>query len=90
MRGYPTIMDISSVIVGDYQWYKSQVNKLNQINFIENSLYGYNFAIYKKLLQEDRVESFRGYYTQSRYIMNLYQNRWSEEYLYRWVGKRLF
>ena len=81
VRGYPTIMDLSAVLVGNspieqnYQGYKQQINKLKSIKPNKSSVYGYDFAIYSKLLKQNRVDSFKGYYTQSRYIMNLYQKQ---------------
>ena len=81
VRGYPTIMDLSAVLVGklpkeqNYQKYKEQVAKLKSIVPSLNSIYGYDFFIYHKLLKQNRVNSFKGYYTQSRYIMNLYQKQ---------------
>ncbi len=81
VRGYPTIMDLSAVLVNlypleqNYQGYKQQINKLKSIKPNKSSVYGYDFAIYSKLLKQKRVNSFKGYYTQSRYIMNLYQKQ---------------
>jgi len=81
VRGYPTIMDLSAVLVGrllkeqNYQKYKEQVEKLKSIVPSLDSIYGYDFFIYHKLLKQNRVDSFKGYYTQSRYIMNLYQKQ---------------
>jgi len=82
VRGYPTIMDIAEVVgkptlreLTNYQGYKEQVAKLRSMRFSEQSIYGYDFKIYTKLLQQGKVDSFKGYYTQSRYIMNLYQKQ---------------
>jgi hypothetical protein len=82
VRGYPTIMDISEVVgkptlrgLADYEGYKQQVAKLKSILPSLESVYGYDFFIYHKLLKQNRVNSFKGYYTQSRYIMNLYQKQ---------------
>jgi len=81
VRGYPTVGDLRAVLVGlnpleeNYQGYQQQVAKLKAIQPNMNSIYGYDFAIYHKLLKENRIESFKGYYTQSRYIMNLYQKQ---------------
>ncbi len=82
VRGYPTIMDISSVLVGkvpvenNYEGYSKKVETLKkEMDFKLDSIYAYDFAIYKQLLLENRVNSFKGYYTQSKYIMNLYQKQ---------------
>ena len=81
VRGYPTIGDLGAVLVGlnpkesNYQGYGQQVSKLKAIQPNMNSVYGFDFAIYHKLLKQKRIESFKGYYTQSRYIMNLYQKQ---------------
>ena len=81
VRGYPTIMDLSAVLVdkfpkeSNYKGYKEQIAKLKTIKLSQNSIYGYDFAIYHKLLKQNRVNSFKGYYTQSRYILNLYQKQ---------------
>jgi len=81
VRGYPTIMDLSAVLVGkfpkesNYKGYREQVEKLKSIKPKQNSIYGYDFAIYERLLKENRENSFKGYYTQSRYILNLYQKQ---------------
>jgi len=81
VRGYPTIMDLSAVLVGknpkesNYQGYTQQIAKLKAIQPNLKSIYGYDFAIYHKLLKQNRINSFKGYYTQSRYIMNLYQKQ---------------
>ena len=81
VRGYPTIMDLSAVLVdkfpkeSNYKGYKQQINRLKAITPTMNSIYGYDFFIYHKLLKQNRVDSFKGYYTQSRYIMNLYQKQ---------------
>jgi hypothetical protein len=81
VRGYPTIGDLAAVLVGlnspesNYQGYKQQVAKLKHIQPNMNSVYGYDFAIYHKLLKQKKINSFKGYYTQSRYVMNLYQKQ---------------
>jgi len=81
VRGYPTIMDISAVLVGknpkesNYQGYTQQIAKLKNIQPHTKSIYGYDFNIYHKLLKYNRINSFKGYYTQSRYLMNLYQKQ---------------
>ncbi len=81
VRGYPTIMDLSAVLVGNspieqnYQGYRQQVAKLKSIVPSLDSIYGYDFFIYHKLLKQNKINSFKGYYTQSRYIMNLYQKQ---------------
>ena len=82
VRGYPTINDISAVLVSKYpkeQHYKGYdevVKKLQkEITYPKDHLYGYDFAIYKTLLEQNRTNSFKGYYTQSRYILNLYQKQ---------------
>jgi len=81
VRGYPTLGDIGAVLVDkyplerNYQGYQQQVNRLKSIEPTMNSLYGYDFAIYHKLLKQNRVDSFKGYYTQSRYTLNLYQKQ---------------
>ncbi|CAA6817052.1 MAG: Unknown protein [uncultured Sulfurovum sp.] len=82
VRGYPTIMDLSAVLVGknpkesNYQGYTQQIAKLKKaIQPNLKSIYSYDFAIYHKLLKQNRINSFKGYYTQSRYIMNLYQKQ---------------
>jgi len=81
VRGYPTIGDLGAVLVGKlplehkYQGYKQQVSKLKSVVPSLNSIYGYDFFIYHKLLKQNRTDSFKGYYTQSRYIMNLYQKQ---------------
>jgi len=81
VRGYPTIMDLSAVLIGkfpkesNYKGYREQVEKLKSIKPKQNSIYGYDFAIYERLLKENRENSFKGYYTQSRYILNLYQKQ---------------
>jgi len=70
VRGYPTIGDIGAVLVGlnpkeqNYVGYQQQVNALRkELQFKTNNLYAYDFAIYTKLLQHDKVKSFQGYYT---------------------------
>jgi hypothetical protein len=83
VRGYPTIGDIGAVVADKYpkeiyyKGYKEQVNKLKvDIKDIdEKSIYGYDFKIYNRLLNSNRDNSFKGYYTQSRYILNLYQKQ---------------
>ncbi len=81
VRGYPTISDLGAVLVNryplekNYQGYRQQVQKLKSIKSKMDNLYGYDFAIYHKLLKQNRVNSFKGYYTQSRYILNLYQKQ---------------
>ncbi len=81
VRAYPTIMDLSAVLVGkfpieqNYQGYKEQVSKLKSTVPSLDNIYGYDFFIYYQLLKHNRVNSFKGYYTQSRYIMNLYQKQ---------------
>jgi len=82
VRGYPTINDISAVLVSKYpkeQHYKGYdevVKKLQkEITYPKDHFYGYDFAIYKTLLEQNRTNSFKGYYTQSRYILNLYQKQ---------------
>ena len=82
VRGYPTVMDIAEVVgkptlrgLANYQGYKEQVAKLKSMKFSQKSMYAYDFKIYTKLLQHNKINSFKGYYTQSRYIMNLYQKQ---------------
>lgn len=82
VRGYPTIMDIAAVFVdklpheSQYENYKEQVASLKKdINLTHESIYDFDFAIYKQLLEDNRTNSFKGYYTQSKYIMNLYQKQ---------------
>ena len=67
VRGYPTIMDISAVMVGEhqkythYQGYQKQVKKLKKEILTEKSLYGYDFKIYTQLLKDNKINSFKGY-----------------------------
>ena len=81
VRGYPTIDDLGAVLVNryplekNYQGYRQQVEKLKFIQPSMDNLYGYDFAIYHKLLKQNKINSFKGYYTQSRYILNLYQKQ---------------
>ena len=82
VRGYPTIEDISAVLVSQYpkeqhyKGYKESIKKLQkEITCPKDHLYGYDFAIYKTLLEQNKSNSFKGYYTQSRYILNLYQKQ---------------
>ena len=82
VRGYPTVMDISAVLTGNmpkesqYENYTEQVASLKQdMNQTLDNIYAYDFAIYKQLLEDNKTNSFKGYYTQSKYIMNLYQKQ---------------
>jgi len=81
VRGYPTIGDLEAVLVNiypkesNYQGYKEQIDKLKAIVPTLDNIYGYDFFIYHKLLNHKKINSFKGYYTQSRYIMNLYQKQ---------------
>ncbi|MEA1953790.1 MAG: DUF3160 domain-containing protein [Campylobacterota bacterium] len=82
VRGYPTVMDISAVLVNKlpaeskYENYSQQVESLKKdMNLILDNIYAYDFAIYKQLLEDNKTNSFKGYYTQSKYIMNLYQKQ---------------
>lgn len=82
VRGYPTIIDIAAVLADKkpnehhYANYNKQVKALKKdMNLTLDNIYAYDFTIYKQLLQDDRVESFKGYYTQSKYIVNLYQKQ---------------
>lgn len=82
VRGYPTVMDIAAVLVdkmpteSQYKNYNQQVESLKQdMNFTLDNIYAHDFAIYKQLLEDNRTTSFKGYYTQSKYIMNLYQKQ---------------
>ena len=83
VRGYPTINDIEAVLVNkipkesNYKNYKKQVKKLHKLIKLNslNSLYDYDFKIYSELIKSKKDNSFKGYYTQSRYILNLYQKQ---------------
>ena len=83
VRGYPTIEDIEAILVNkypkesNYKNYNKQVEKLKATIRSDkpNTLYDYDFSIYKELLQKGKTNSFKGYYTQSRYILNLYQKQ---------------
>jgi len=87
VRSFPTILDIPAVIEpqkakelekenGEYENFYSQIEKLHkEVNRrIEDldSIYDYDFEIYRQLVKDGKLRTFKGYYTQSRYGMNLY------------------
>jgi len=87
VRGIPTIMDIPSVFYPDktkeyeredanYQGFQQKVSFLNQqikrkIKNL-NSIYGYDFYLYSKIIKNKDISVFKGYYTYSRYNADIY------------------
>jgi len=87
VRGFPTILDIPAVLEpkkakklekenGEYENFYAQIEKLHgevskRIKSPGN-VYSYDFEIYRQLLKEGKLRTFKGYYTQSRYGLNLY------------------
>ena len=87
IRGIPTIMDIPSVFNpkkieiyekenANYQKFKEKVNFLNKEikNKTKdlNSIYGYDYYLYSRIIRNEDIPLFKGYYTYSRYNANIY------------------